>query len=39
MNLTERDKQIVKDRIDRGEPLPAKYNLALFAGARARTAV
>jgi hypothetical protein len=31
MNLTERDKEIIKDHIDRGEPLPAKYKLALFA--------
>ena len=33
MNVTERDKQIVKDLIDRGEPLPPKYKLALFADA------
>jgi hypothetical protein len=33
MNLTERDKQIVKDHMDRGEPLPPKYKLALFADA------
>ena len=33
MNLTDRDKQIIKDYIDRGEPLPAKYKLALFADA------
>lgn len=31
MNLTDRDKQIIKDYIDRGEPLPAKYKLMLFA--------
>jgi adenine-specific DNA-methyltransferase len=31
MNLTDRDKQIIKDCIDRGEPLPAKYKLMLFA--------
>jgi DNA modification methylase len=33
MNLTERDKQIIKEHIDRGEPLPPKYKLALFADA------
>jgi len=33
MNLTDRDKQIIKDHIDRDEPLPAKYKLTLFAGA------
>lgn len=33
MNLTDRDKQIIKDHIDRGEPLPPKYKLALFADA------
>lgn len=31
MNLTDRDKQIIKDYIDRDEPLPAKYKLMLFA--------
>lgn len=31
MNLTDRDKQIIKDYIDRGEPLSAKYKLMLFA--------
>ncbi|MFH1515607.1 MAG: site-specific DNA-methyltransferase, partial [bacterium] len=34
MNLTERDKQIIKDCIDRGEPLPDKYRLMLFENAR-----
>lgn len=33
MNLTDRDKEIIKDHIDRGEPLPAKYKLMLFADA------
>jgi hypothetical protein len=31
MHLTDRDKQIIKDCIDRDEPLPAKYKLMLFA--------
>jgi len=30
MNLTERDKEIIKDCIDRGVPLPTKYRLMLF---------
>ena len=25
MNLTDREKEIIKGHIDRGEPLPAKY--------------
>lgn len=33
MELTDRDKEIIKDCIDRGEPLPAKYKLMLFADA------
>jgi hypothetical protein len=33
MNLTDRDKEIIKGHIDRGEPLPAKYKLMLFADA------
>ena len=33
MNLTDRDKQIIKDYIDRGEPLPPKYKVMLFADA------
>ena len=33
MNLTDRDKQIIKDAIDRGEPLPPRYKLMLFADA------
>jgi hypothetical protein len=33
MNLTDRDKQIIKEHIDRGEPLPPKYRLMLFADA------
>ena len=30
MNLTDRDKEIIKAHLDRGEPLPARYKLALF---------
>lgn len=30
---TDREKQIIKDLIDRGEPLPPKYKLSLFADA------
>ena len=33
MNLSDRDRQIIKDHVDRGEPIPPKYKLALFAGA------
>lgn len=33
MNLSDRDKQIIKDHIDRGEPLPPKYKVMLFADA------
>ncbi|MGB6064248.1 MAG: DNA methyltransferase [Desulfomonilaceae bacterium] len=33
MNLTDRDKQIIKEHIDRGEPLPHKYKVMLFADA------
>lgn len=33
MNLTDRDKQIIKEHIDRGEPLPPKYKVMLFADA------
>jgi adenine-specific DNA-methyltransferase len=33
MNLSDRDKEIIKGHIDRGEPLPAKYKLMLFADA------
>ena len=33
MNLTEREKEVIKGYIDRGEPLPAKYKLLLFADA------
>ncbi len=33
MNLTDRDKHIIKDHIDRGEPLPPKYKVMLFADA------
>jgi hypothetical protein len=29
MNLSDADKQSIKDDIDRGEPLPAKYKLVL----------
>jgi len=31
MNLTDREKEAIKGMIDRGEPLPPKYKLALFA--------
>jgi hypothetical protein len=33
MELSDRDKEIVKGYVDRGEPLPAKYKLLLFANA------
>jgi len=33
MNLTDRDKQIIKEHIDRGEPLPPKYKVMVFADA------
>lgn len=33
MHLTDREKELIKGHIDRGEPLPAKYKLALFADA------
>lgn len=33
MNLTDRDKHIIKDHIDRGEPLPPKYKVILFSDA------
>src|SRR2546427_10382259 len=33
MNLSERDKELIKQHIDRGEPLPPKYKLMLFADA------
>lgn len=33
MNLTDREKEIIKGHIDRGEPLPAKYKLMLFEDA------
>jgi len=33
MNLSDRDKEIIRDHLDRGEPLPAKYKLMLFADA------
>ena len=33
MFLTDRDKELIKQMIDRGEPLPPKYKLALFADA------
>ncbi len=33
MNLSDRDKEIIKGHLDRGEPLPAKYKLVLFADA------
>jgi adenine-specific DNA-methyltransferase len=31
MLLTDREKELIKQMIDRGEPLPPKYKLALFA--------
>lgn len=31
MHLSDRDKELIKGYIDRGEPLPAKYKLQLFA--------
>lgn len=33
MNLTDREKEQIKEMIDRGESLPAKYKLMLFADA------
>jgi len=33
MNLTDRDKEIIKAHLDRGEALPARYKLALFEDA------
>ncbi|HUY26118.1 MAG TPA: hypothetical protein VMV27_01750 [Candidatus Binataceae bacterium] len=33
MNLTDQDKQVIRDHLDRGEPLPQKYKLLLFADA------
>ena len=30
MNLTDREKELLKGMIDRGEPLPPKYRLSLF---------
>ena len=33
MELSDRDKEIVKGYVDRGEPLPAKYKLLLFKDA------
>jgi adenine-specific DNA-methyltransferase len=33
MNLTDREKEIFKGYIDRGEPLPPEYKLMLFADA------
>jgi len=30
MRLSDRDKQLIKDCIDRGEPLPSRFKLALF---------
>lgn len=33
MELSERDREIIKGYIDRGEPLPPKYKLMLFADA------
>lgn len=32
-NLTDREKELIKGMIDRGEPLPPKYRLSLFADA------
>ncbi len=36
MNLTDREKEIIKGHIDRGEALPAKYKLVLFEDAPGR---
>ena len=33
MNLSDREKDLIKGHIDRGEPLPPKYRLSLFADA------
>ena len=33
MELTDRDKELIKGHIDRGEPLPPRYKLELFADA------
>ena len=33
MNLSDREKELIKGHIDRGEPLPAKYKLMLFEDA------
>ena len=33
MNLTDREKEMLKGMIDRGEPLPPRYRLSLFADA------
>jgi adenine-specific DNA-methyltransferase len=33
MNLTDREKEMIKGMIDRGEPLPPRYRLSLFADA------
>jgi DNA modification methylase len=33
MSLSDRDKEIIKGHLDRGEPLPVKYKLMLFADA------
>jgi hypothetical protein len=37
MHLTDRDKELIKGYIDRGEPLPARYKLMLFADPPVRT--
>jgi len=33
MELTDKDKELIKELIDRGEPIPARYRLMLFADA------
>jgi len=33
MNVTDREKELIKAMIDRGEPLPPRYRLSLFADA------
>lgn len=38
MNLTDREKELIKAMINRGEPLPAKYRDDLFGNIRSETA-
>ncbi len=37
MNLTDRDKELIKAHLDRGEALPARYKLAPFEGSPTTT--